>query len=150
MKNEIWRFCWTTLYVPKTNQKARIAPDLLERAATQVSEGLSYRVAASNFSVDKMTLMRYIKKKQSNPDCPVGYPALSLQKRIFSAEMETDLAKHIVFMADMYFGLSPEKCKELAFEFAMKNKLTIPQSRQDNKKQVSSGGPVSNSDISYP
>ena len=78
--------------------------------------------------------MRYIKKKQINSNCALGYAALSLQMRIFPPEMEEELTKHIVFMADMYFDLSPEKCKELAFEFAMKNKLPIPQSWKDNRK----------------
>ena len=51
-------------YVLKTNRKVRSGPDLLERAARKVpEEGISYRTAASNFGVDKMTLMRYIKKK---------------------------------------------------------------------------------------
>ena len=50
--------------------------------------------------------------------------------RIFPPEMEEELTKHIVFMADIYFGLSPEKCKELAFEFKMRNKLPIPQSME--------------------
>ena len=80
-----------------------------------------------------MTLMRYIKKKQINPNCALGYAALSLQMIIFPPEME-ELTKHIVFVADMYFGLSPEKCKELAFDFAMRNKLPIPQSWKDNRK----------------
>ena len=53
--------------------------------------------------------------------------------RIFSPEMDEELTKHIVFMADMYFGLSPEKCKELAFKNAMRNKLPIPQSWKDNR-----------------
>ena len=76
----------------------------------------------------------YIKKKQINPNCALGYAALSLQMRIFPPEMEKELTQIIVFMADMYFGLSPEKCKELAFEFAMRNKLPIPQSWKDNIK----------------
>ena len=122
-------------YVPKTNRKVRSSADLLERAARKVfEERLSYRTAANNFGVDKMTLMRYVKKKQANPNCAVGYEALSLQMRIFSPKMEEELAKHILFMADMYYGLSPEKCKELAFEFAMRNKLSIPQSWKDNRK----------------
>ena len=78
--------------------------------------------------------MRYIKKKQINPNCALGYAALSLQMRIFPPEMEKELTKHIVFMANMYFAFSPEKCKELAFEFAMRNKLPIPQSWKDNRK----------------
>ena len=36
--------------------------------------------------------------------------------------------------AQMYFGLSLEECKELAWEFALKNNLAIPDSRTNVKK----------------
>ena len=88
-------------YILKTNCKVRLGPDLLERAARKVSEKrISYRSAASNFGIDKMTLMRYIKKKQINSYCSLGYAALSLQMRIVPPEMEKKLTKHIVFMVD--------------------------------------------------
>ena len=70
-----------------------------------------YRSAASNFGVDKMALMRYIQKKQINPNCALGYAALSLQMRIFPPEMEKEIIKHVVFMADMYFGLHQRNVK---------------------------------------
>ena len=69
-----------------------------------------------------MTLMISI-KKQINSNCALGYAALSLQMRIFPPEMEEKLTKHIVFLADMYIG---QKCQELAFESAIRNKLPIP------------------------
>ena len=42
--------------------------------------------------------------------------------------MEKDLATHIGYLAGMYFGLSLEKCKELAFEYAVKNNVFVPKS----------------------
>ena len=45
-----------TKYVRKTNRSIRSPPDVLERVAKQVLGGLSYRKAAENFGVDKMTL----------------------------------------------------------------------------------------------
>ena len=42
--------------------------------------------------------------------------------------MEKDLAIHIGYLAGMYFGLSLEKCKELAFEYAVKNNVVVPES----------------------
>ena len=45
-----------TKYVRKTNRSIRSPPDVLERVAKQVlGQGLSYRKAAENFSVNKMT-----------------------------------------------------------------------------------------------
>ena len=122
-------------YERKTNRCFRSPPDVLKRAARCVTEeGMSYRKAAANFNVDKMTLMRYMKKKEANPTCTTGYQATILNNRIFSPEMEQQLSSHIVHLADMFFGLSVEKCKELAFQFAAANNLSIPHSWKVNKK----------------
>ena len=48
--------------------------------------------------------------------------------------MEQQLSSHIVHLADMFFGLSVEKCKELAFQFAAANKLSVPHSWEISKK----------------
>ena len=52
-------------YERKTNRCFRSPPDVSKRAAKCVTEeGMSYRKAAANFNVDKMTLMLYMKKKE--------------------------------------------------------------------------------------
>ena len=108
---------------------------MLKRAAKCVTEeGMSYRKAAANFNVDKMTLMRYMKKKEANPTCTINYQATILNNQIFSPEMEQQISSHIVHLVNMFFGLSVEKCKELAFQFAAANKLSIPYSWEVNKK----------------
>ena len=71
-----------------------------------------------------MTLIKYIKKKEADPNCVVGYQATALKNQIFTLEME-QLSSHIVHLADMFFGLSVEKCKEFAFQFAGANKLSV-------------------------
>ena len=49
----------------KTNRCFRSSVDVLKRAAKFVTEeGSSYRKAASDFNVDKITLIRYIKKRR--------------------------------------------------------------------------------------
>ena len=102
---------------------------MLKRAAKCVTkEGMSCRKAAANFNVDKIILMPYMKKKEANPSCTIGYQAIILNNQIFSPEMEQQLSSHIVHLADMFLGLSVEKCKELAFQFAAANKLSIPHS----------------------
>ena len=64
----------------KTNPCFRSFLDMLKRAAKCVTkEGSSYRKAAANFNVDKMTLIRYIKKKEADPNCVVGYQATALK-----------------------------------------------------------------------
>ena len=79
-------------YERKTNRCFRSPPDVLKRAARCVTEeGMSYRKAAADFNVDKMTLMQYMKKKEANPTCTTGYQATILNNQIFSPEMEQQL-----------------------------------------------------------
>ena len=95
---------------------------------------MCYRKVAANFNVDKMTPMRYMKKKEANPTCTISYQATIINNQFFLPEMEQQLSSHIVHLADMFFGLPVEKCKELAFQFAAANKLSIPHSWEVNRK----------------
>ena len=51
-------------------------------------QGMSYQKAAANFNVEEMTLMRYMKKKEADPTCTIGYQATIINNPIFSPEME--------------------------------------------------------------
>ena len=64
----------------------------------------------------------------------MGYGAVSTAHAIFSEILEKDLASHVSFLADQYHGLSLEKCKELAYEFTVKNKIKVPESWLASKK----------------
>ena len=119
----------------KTNKSLRSPADVLEKAAKLVTEdGFLYQKAAESFGIDKMTLRRFIKKRQNDPECAVGYDSTSIKKKIFPPHLEKDLADHITYFAQMYFGLPLEKCKELAFEFAIQNNVIVPESWNKNKK----------------
>ena len=54
-------------YIKKTNRSVRSPEDVLEKATKLINEeGFSYRKAADYFGIDKMTLMRFKKKKEAN------------------------------------------------------------------------------------
>ena len=55
-----------------------------------------------------------------------GYKRVGDRHRIFSAKMEEDLANRIKLLSNMFYGLSTNKCRRLAFEFAIQNNITIP------------------------
>ena len=48
--------------------------------------------------------------------------------------MESDLAQHIKTLSDMFYGLTIEKCKQVAYEFATRKKLKMPSSWDEKKK----------------
>ena len=120
-------------YKRKTN-RGNTPRDVLQRAAAEVEKGRAIRSVATEFNVDRMTLKRYITKRAMNPDAVTGYQAVTANKAVFPFEMENDLANHIKLLADMFHGLSVQKCCSLAYEFALHNKLNIPDSWAKNGK----------------
>ena len=101
------------VYKRKTDRAWRSPPDVLKRAAEVVKAGSSIRKASADFNVDKMTLHRYLRKCQENPQPLVGYAAVTFSNRIMSSAMELDLANYIKALADVFHGVSLEKCKQL-------------------------------------
>ena len=120
-------------YKRKTN-RGSISEDVLKRAAEDVRQGGKIRNIAKDYNINRMTLTRYIKKIQTNPDALFGYNAISNAQTIFPSEMEHDLASHIKILADMFHGLSTAKCRVLAYELAIQNQIKIPPSWLENKK----------------
>ena len=52
-------------YIKKTNRSVRSPEDVLEKATKLINEeGFLYRKAADYFGIDKMTLMRFKKKRK--------------------------------------------------------------------------------------
>lgn len=64
--------------------------------------------------------------------------------------MESDLADHIKSLAACYHGLSKDKCKSLAYEFAVSNDVAVPDSWKKNKKAGRVSGLASRTVIIYP
>ena len=81
-----------------------------------------------------MTLKRFITKKQNNPSDNIGYANCKTSNMIFSPSMEADLADHIKNLGRRYHGLSKDKCRKLAYEFAVKNGIKISQKWSDEEK----------------
>ena len=120
-------------YIRKTNRGA--CSDILQRAARKVMNGGSKKGVAEEFGVDRMTLSRYVKKLQETglDHVVTGYRFLSTSKCIFDEKMEADLSNHITTLANMFHGLSQKCCRELAYEFAHRNNVKIPDSWEKNK-----------------
>ena len=105
----------------KTN-RGNVPEDILKRAADSVANGQTIQSVSKDFNVNRMTLTRYISKRQNNPDSLIGYKAVAATKTVIPFTMEKDLADHVKLLANMFHGLSPRKCCELAYEFAVRNK----------------------------
>ena len=101
----------------------------MEKAAAEVMAGKALRAAARDSSIDKMTLLRFIKKTTEKGKVKsAAWGAVIDAKRIFTNEMEEELADHLKKLADQFHGLAPDKSRQLAFEYAQRNGVPVPAS----------------------
>lgn len=105
----------------------------MHAAANLVEKGSSLREAAKQYEISRNTLKRYIDRKASGAKHLYGYGALREERTIFIEEMETELATHVKKLAKRFHGLTPVKCRKLAYELASQNKISVPQSWTNNK-----------------
>ena len=121
------------IYKRKTVRASYSSKDILEAVKQVVDGGSKIRKVARDSGIDRMTLTRYIKKYTSGPSHgegsseqlgPVGYWG---NRRMFTAEEEILLTEYLTQSCRMYFGLTPEEVRKLAYEFAFRNKKDLPE-----------------------
>ena len=122
-------------YTRKTN-RGQTPIDVLKRAAGALRQSGKLRQSAREFNVSKTTLKRFVDQMSIDEDTTKksGYQRVGDRHRIFSTKMEEDLANHIKSLSNMFYGLSTNKCRQLAFEFAMQNNITIPDNWEKKEK----------------
>ena len=114
-------------YTRETN-RGQTSIDVQKRAAGALRQSGKLRQSAQEFNVSKTTLKRFVDQMSIDEDTAKksGYKRVGDRYRIFSTKMEEDLGNHIKSLSNMFYGLSTNKCRQLAFEFAMQNNITIP------------------------
>ena len=82
----------------KTNRYFRSLLDVLKRVAKcMTEEGSSYQKAAANFNVDKMTLIRYIKKRSRPTFCSWISNNSFKKSNFYSGNGATVIVSHSAF-----------------------------------------------------
>ncbi|KAK9967936.1 hypothetical protein ABG768_002298 [Culter alburnus] len=112
-------------YIRKTDWGS-VTYEELEKAFVEVKRGKSIRTVAKERKIGRSTLQRYMKKAEEKREKTVGYRGTAEAKRILSEELEEELAENIRMLADRLHSLTPKKCREVAFEFAQKNNIPVP------------------------
>lgn len=111
----------------KTN---RVFPEGdLRRAVEEVlSNRRSLREAAILHNVTKSRLGLYVKKaKQVGLENMVFHPNFR-SRQVFTDEMEKLLEKYLLQCQKMFYGVTPKKSRELAYQYAEQNRLKYPES----------------------
>lgn len=74
---------------------------------------------------------RYAKKLNQNPDAQLR-PRYD-SRLIFTREQEGALEEYLILSSKMFYGLTSKDCRELAYEMAIKNNISVPNSWKINK-----------------
>lgn len=105
-------------YKRKT-ERASWSVDAMRNAILSVKNGNSLRKVSMSYNIPKSTLMRHVKS---------GNPAKKLGRftTVFTPEMERQIADHITKLDSIFYGLTLDNLKALAFELAEKNGVPHP------------------------
>lgn len=90
-------------------------------------ENVPIRQVSRGSGIDRMTLTRY--KNKCNKDdingCQLSHVGYWGNRRVFTNEEEQLLTEYLKKLYRIYFGLTSEEVRKLAFEFAFKNNIGI-------------------------
>lgn len=102
------------------------------QAVLMVIEGKSLRKVAEEKGVSKSALSRYVIKYRHD-SAAVLSPNYQ-HSQVFSSEMENSLKEYLLTCSQMFYGLTPNNVRKLAYEMACRNGIQVPE--KWNEKQL--------------
>ena len=119
-------------YKKKTNKGHFKEQDMLAAVAA-VKKGVSMKRAAREAGVNRTTLLRYVKKAHTlNEGVQLQVNPKPGKHCVFTASEEDNLSCFIKKSARLFHGLSVERTRQLAFNYAVSLKKQIPESWEAN------------------
>ncbi|RUS74915.1 hypothetical protein EGW08_017331 [Elysia chlorotica] len=125
------------VYKRKTD-RGQVCHDVMSEAIRDVLAGRSVRDVADERGISKSTLHRKV-TQYLNSDTPDQERFDTDYKKalVFTHEQETLIANYLMRSSQMFFGLSTQEARRLAYETATINKLHMPESWKENQSAVS-------------
>jgi hypothetical protein len=115
----------------KKTKRGEISQQRFERAYADIKEGiLSLREAARTYEIDKMTLFRYKKKKETNPEVRIGF---AKHRQILNDKLELQL-KEGEKKLDKSLGLENQEVSKKNSGKTNKGKNIDKESRKKKKR----------------
>ena len=119
-------------YKPRTSRN-KSNKENLEIASKSVEKEICVRKAAKQHRVDKMTLTRYMSRKQKELASTSGYKTNQLRFQVFNEAQEQELCRHVNELADKFYSVTSSTCRCLAYQFAHSNHFPIPKNWYESK-----------------
>lgn len=106
----------------------------MKQAVIDVLENnMSYRDSAEKNGVKKSSVGTYVKQARENGLQNVKFSPNFKTSQIFSMEMENALENYLLKCSSIFYGLTPQSTRRLAYEYAQKNSLKMPRNWEGNR-----------------
>ena len=118
----------------KTNKEiGRFSDSSMKEAVMLVIENkMSIRGASKQKGLSFQTVSRYVKKYHEDNASKIC-PNYSVN-RIFPAELELILCEYLIVCSKMFYGLTLNDCRSLAYELGIKNNIVVPKTWTESEK----------------
>ncbi|KAJ0173951.1 hypothetical protein K1T71_010097 [Dendrolimus kikuchii] len=118
-------------YIRKTDRGTK-SVELMQRAANLVvNENKSLRQVCRDFELSKTSLSRFIERMKNDPvNLRFGY---GTPRQIFNTEQEARLTEYLRKLAQIFHGIGPKEVRRMAYDCAIKYKISIPETWHTNK-----------------
>lgn len=119
-------------YTKKTNRDFR--PECMKQAVIDVMHNnMSYRTSAEKNGVKKSRLGTYVNHARENGLENMDFSPDFHKSQIFDNDMENALADYLLKCSAIFYGLTPNSARRLAYEYALKNFRKMPETWKMNK-----------------
>ena len=115
--------------IPRSYQRktaARLVPPgaMLVAVLEVIEQKKGIMKLAKEKSISKSTLQRYVDLFKKDQDCSMA-PNYT-HSQVFSEQQEMALADYLIKSSKMFHGLTATQARQLAYEMAERNKLSMP------------------------
>jgi transposase len=116
-------------YIRKRTAHGATLPEEMKKAVEAVANGMKVREAARQYGIPRSTLQHNIEKAKSGAELRPNYQ----NRQIFSPAEEAILAEYLDTCAKMFYGLTTQNLRNLAYEMAVAFKISHPSQWDENK-----------------
>ena len=97
-----------------------------------VEKKTSIREAAAHHNIKKSTRSDYVRRYRAEKDS-CNFKRGQRNRQIFDDEMELSLCSYILTCSKLFYGLTSAAVRRLAYQYALKNKISMPASWTQNE-----------------
>lgn len=119
---------------PVGRKIGNVDQNAMKAAVVDVLSGTSVRAVSARTGISFSTLNRWVNKakKCDNPESLSFSPHYNC-RQVFNDAEENALKDYILVASKIHFGLTTKQARDLAYQFALRNKKKFPESWEKSK-----------------